>query len=317
VFPRPNLPARWLKVSAPPFAAVNADYPVEIRLATADPELFLSADLHWATTRREPRLLLSGGGPQPVGSNPVHRFSIPVPSVDDLGFVRLIIYLSRDGHWTNRVRSAATDYIPVRKEALSSGVMVPTVARSPRRDPAAPPMQVVGIRWLTAAVWMMAAAAAGMRLRTRRSLVPERPPFFGRLVVLAFLLAALWEIVGVESLVGQTGRALAFEHRLYYLRTPAQKALSATAAIITAAAVWLVLRNQLAVWIRVGLVTVALFFGIGMASLLSLHAIDLWANATWAGVPHGQIVKLILAFLAASLTAVSALASRRFGTAAD
>src|SRR5215471_15799719 len=72
--------ANWLEVEAPPQAVIGQDLPIRVRIAPASEAAFVSADLHWHTTRDTTEGFLAFGGSRSLLTGGTScEFRIPVP----------------------------------------------------------------------------------------------------------------------------------------------------------------------------------------------------------------------------------------------
>ncbi|MCX6954770.1 MAG: hypothetical protein NTV51_21650 [Verrucomicrobia bacterium] len=110
---RPKDTAPWLTVEVPRVATAGQPLIVRVIPNAATPAT-VTADLHWSTTRRESRGMLSGSPAQRIGAPGAPlTFRLEVPAQDELGYVRAIVYAGPTAGWNNRVEAATSDYIPV------------------------------------------------------------------------------------------------------------------------------------------------------------------------------------------------------------
>ncbi len=277
-------PASWLRVEAPPHAIASQILPVRV-LLDAPEDTLVGVDLHWATTRREPRGLLSTSPRQRVdGGESTHTFELPVAVPDDLGHVSAILFLSASGRWEDRTAAAATPLIPIR----TSGVLEPLEPIPAYDLPRAEGSTVTAsplLRNTIAVLWVLSGISL-WRLGVRGP---------AGWLALACLAAAVWELSNVEEALSGTVRAAALEHRLYYERFWLQRSLTFAIVAATAASIVWALRRS-----RVGttdLVRAALclYSGISLASLVSVHGTDRFMGSPIFSVPFAQVAKLAIA----------------------
>jgi hypothetical protein len=189
----------------------------------------------------------------------------------------------------------------------------------PTRDaapsPGSQPIPSAPIRWLTGLIWLASAAvgvAAGRSgsenarrmpgwfracLRTRvgtwaNPLAAAPRSLVGHAVAAGCLLAAGWELIGLETLLGSRARELALATRSYHERAVYQKGL--TLGVLAAwgcMVAWVYGRPRRSGFWRMtlGLGTFGL---LALAGVVSLHAVDRVANEAWLQVPVIQWLKL-------------------------
>jgi hypothetical protein len=109
------------------------------------------------------------------------------------------------------------------------------------------------------------------------------------------LLFFVWELLGLESWLGDRARTIARSEDWYYPRMIFQKAVISVAMVLTAVFVIFLCRTSGSR--RVALIGVGLYSGISVINLVSFHAIDQIAEISWHGVMFVQALKLCCAVL--------------------
>jgi len=118
---------------------------------------------------------------------------------------------------------------------------------------------------------------------------------FWQILAVLLLLAGLGELFAVEDWLGARAREIARAHDLYYLRSAFQKISVSLAGAATL--VWLILGGRARRPRRLLLLAGGLYLGISAANLVSLHAVDRFADLSWRGITLVQALKLACALL--------------------
>ena len=285
----------WLGVEAPRRAFAGQPFPVRVHLAPLAEPGVLCADLHWGATRDTPMRYLATGGSKPVGrEGGTLDFEIVVPPREGMGFVAGVIYLGPTGSWGDHKLAAATELVPVVSGPAKSGEtrLEPLgLQRSGESSPSHPPPRY-GPRLLTGLVFlaaMMVAWYPGPPAKASDGRPSPENRWWQALVVL-LALACVWELFGLERLLGDRARAIARARDLYHLRIVLQKAvisIAVAAAVLSLPFIRRVRRSH-----RLALVAFALYLAIAAVNLVSLHAVDQVADLSWHGVSLVQALKL-------------------------
>jgi hypothetical protein len=159
------------------------------------------------------------------------------------------------------------------------------------------PRLTTGILWLAASVlaWM-----AGRSSSCSRESSSQDNRWWKALAV-ALILAAGWEMFGLENLVGNYARAWAHAVDVYYPRALLQKGI--ISVTIAAALVFLGLGWRKRKPYRLPVFFFGLYLAISVVNLLSFHWIDEYAALSWHGVTLVEGLKFLCA--AATLKGVS------------
>ena len=313
----PGETAAWLKVEGPRVAVVGQPFVLRIATNSATPAGVLSADLHWSTTRHENRGFLSQATAQPVPTpGSTLTFSVPVPTREDIGYARAVVYAGPTSSWQERVEAATSEFISVVSvgEAAREGAESREIAMFDQRPDPAPIRQDSGfVRALIATLW---AAATAMWWRERR----ESLRGFGndggvagqswRMLVILCLGATLWEVLPLEGAIGEWARALAISHRWYGERVGFQVVFTSLIIVViigSIAVMWARNRDgaRRCVWLGLGG-----YAGVSLVSLLSLHKVDVLLAARILGISTLQWVQVTATILAVGGSARARSAGR-------
>ena len=300
----PGETAAWLKVEGPRIAVVGQPFVLRITTNSATPAGVLSADLHWSTTRHENRRFLSQGIAQPVEARGATLiFPVAVPTREDLGYVRAVVYIGPTSRWQERIEAATSEFISVVSVAAAArgGAESREIAMFDQRPDPAPFRQdsrfaqaLIATFWAAAALWWW----------ERR----KTPPGLGdgdgaatqnwRVPASFCFGAAVWEALPLEGIIGEWARAFAINHRWYDERVGFQVVITSliiVAAFGLIAAMWARNRNGASrcVWLGLGC-----YAGVSLASLVSLHKVDAVLAATIRGISVLQWVQVAAAMLA-------------------
>jgi len=259
-----------------------------------DPRLsprLLVVDLHWLTRRRAPRVLLTGGRPQRIpGAIGSCHVAIPVPGRGDMGFVQAVIYVSQSGRWEDRIRSAATEPIPV-TSAIACGDRPETVhwaVHDLLPDPGSQPSPSTLGRAVTALLWLFVAARLAWACRNPLANGRTRSPYERRWLTITLccaLLAAAWQALALDSILGNEARRLAVDHGLYFEREWLQQLMTVAAAVGLASVIAWIATRSLSGGMRTVLISLASLLALSTLSLVSLHAVDRLANVPYWQTP--------------------------------
>lgn len=288
----------WLWVEAPRRAVAGQPLTLRVHLAPLAEPARVCADLHWGTTRNGTLGCLASGGSQPVGrEGGTFDFALRVPPMKELQFVSGVIYLSRTGQWRDQTRMAFTEFIPVRDGA---GARVETQLKPLRVQPpddraGRSPRAAAVPRWLTALLFLAGAVMARRAVAAPAAPVAGADTRFWQILAVLLLLAGLGELFAVEDWLGARAREIARAHDLYYLRSAFQKISVSLAGAATL--VWLILGGRACRPRRLLLLAGGLYLGISAANLVSLHAVDRFADLSWRGIALVQALKLACALL--------------------
>jgi len=285
----------WLGVEAPRRALAGQPFPVRVHLAPLAEPGFLCADLHWGATRDTPMRYLATGGSKPVGrEGGTLDFEITVPPKEGIGFVMGVIYFGPTGNWGDHKLAAASELVPVvsgpakpEETRLEPLRLQPSVEPSPSHPP-----PTYGPRLLTGLLFLAAMMVAWHQGPPNKALDgrPSLETRWWQALMVLLALACLWELLGLESWLGDRARAMAHARNLYYLRTVLQKAVISMA--VAAAILMLPFIRRVRSSHRLVLVSFGLYLAIAAVNLVSLHAIDKVADLSWHRVSLVQALKL-------------------------
>lgn len=279
--------APWLRVEAAAYATVGQAFPMRIELDVRQRDAFLAADLHWMSSRGEPRGFLGAGLPQPIGPRDrIYRFNVPVPAHEDLGSVQGIIYLTTTGDWQDRIEVAVTAPIPVTTGSIPyTQQLHPLAAYEPSAQPAIVHSESPIVRILIGSVWLI----CGVSLRHPR--VRSR----WRWLSLMCFAAVLWEFSNAQTLLADRVRAVAVEERFYFERREFQQALTLMIVVGTAGTAVAVARRVRDPGRSFALLGLCSYSAAALLGLVSLHEVDSLMFTPVLGIPSGQIAKLAAA----------------------
>ena len=308
---RPGPVSQWVAVDVDPYATVAHPLRLNMHVAPQATPGYVVADLHWSSTRREPRGFLVGGTVQSIPiEGGAFAFDYRVPDRGDLGYVHAVIYLGPTGRWEDRIRWASTDLIPFQRATTTANAAVkPWPVRDHAGEAAeSRPFRSTLVTWLTAVV-LIAAAARCIRVwqatrgGARSSLTAGRWLVFASF---ACVTAALWTIVGAETVLGSEGRRWALDARLYHERAAIQKIVTVLVVAVAALAVtWMLPKfGNAGRAVLLGLISFGTVAGL---DVLSLHEIDSLFNEAWWGIPALQWLELAASLVALIGTALDGL----------
>lgn len=287
----------WLTAAAPAHAIPGEALPLRVRVTGLESPSYLRVDLHWANRRDTSNGYLASGEAKWVGrEGGAFDFEIMVQPTDGLRFVNGIIYLSPTGSWSNHTFAAATDLIPVttiRDKGEPAMVRLPVHQLSEAGARRNSRSTVVG-RVTTGILWLAASVLAGMAVRSRfnsrESLSRDNGQW--KALAVAFLLAAGWELFGLEDRVGNHARAWAHAVDVYYPRALLQKGVISVTLAATLVFLGLGFRQRKP---HQPLIFFGLYLAISVVNLLSFHWIDEYAGLSWQGVTLVEALKLLCA----------------------
>jgi len=295
--------SEWVMVDGDAYAVPGRPLMLNILV---DPQLspqLLAVDLHWSTRRRAPRGYLTGGRPQRIpGAVGSCHVAIPVPERDDMGFVQAVLYVSQSGRWEDRIRSASTEPIPVtssiaagdRPEAVHWAVydLLP--------DPGSQPSPSILGRAVTALLWLFVAARLAWTCRSPLANGRKRSSCERRwltITVCSALLAAAWQALALDAILGNEARRLAVDHGLYFEREWLQKLMTVAVAVGLASVIAWILSRSLSGSMRTVLISLASLLALSALSLVSLHSVDRLANLPYWQTPLMDWLKIAVTLM--------------------
>jgi hypothetical protein len=244
--------------------------------------------------------LASGGRKAVSKQGGTLDFDIPVPSRKGMRFVMGVVYFTPTGNWSDHMLAANTELIPVVSDpaAAKQAQLEPMrLKRSSAPSPSHPP-PAYAPRFLTGLLFLavlMAAWSAGRSATAPEGRLSPETRWWQALVVLS-ALACLWELLGLESWLGERARALAHAQDFYYPRVVFQKTVISMAVAATILLLPFIRRTRGSH--RLVLLSVSLYLAISAVNLVSLHVIDEVADLSWHGVSLTQALKLGCAAMA-------------------
>ena len=283
----PKPPADWLRVEAPSRIAPGETVTLRITPIGLAGNLLLNADLHGTADRHRPLRVVGHGRSQRIGTaGQTLEFRITVSARPDLAEAHAIVYVSPTGGWTDRVRVAKSDPIPVKAAGTSDGRLRPLRTHEHTPDPEIPRVELYGLRWLIVMLWLIVAGVLAARLRNS---APGGKRGGSLALIAACLAIVLSEIFRFETFASDLARQFAVKYGFYDGRLlPQQLAIVVTIVIVTSLAFFVLLkaRNRRLV---LGLLAHA---AIAAAAILSPHETDRLLYATIGGTPVEQLAKL-------------------------
>jgi hypothetical protein len=286
--------ADWLKVESHRSVRAGEMLPIRVQLLPQTNPGKLLVDLHWSKTRDLSEGFLSKGGVKSVGlQGGSFDFFIPVIPKDGIRFVRAVVFLSPNGSWQDHKLAASTELIPVNSFAPQNKIfLMETLKVKPSTVfiKKTHPHPRVFPRILTAFLFFCAA------IRLLQGQYSTRGKFkHGTTLTIALLMACLWELFDLETVLADKVRALAKAQDLYHSREVLQKAI---VSMVTAATsgffIWILMFRQSCKFL---LICLACYMGLDLVNLVSLHMIDSIAMLSWQGFTFIQLLKMICAIL--------------------
>lgn len=303
VLHRPPPAAKWLEAEAPPAAAAGEAFPARLRIVRLPPgippdPLQVSVHLHarslWGGWH-----YVAEAKPQPMVAGRWLRFDVPVPPDVDLYRAFVLVFLSPDGQWDNRVYYMRSRIFRVHPAALGTPKqMKPLVFLD--RGPVYPPPRVdsAAARFAIALGWLACALAWWRRMR---------PLHRAASVLAALALAAsVGHIFSAGSALAGAVRSFVIAHGWYELRYGYQQILTLAALFAAGALVIMAWKRMRTVPLRLGIAGLGLYAAVTLAALVSMHEMDALLAVPLLSVPLLQVVQLsavALALLGALLPA--------------
>lgn len=282
--------AEWLLAEGPGRVTPGGKIIIRVTPVGVDEHLQLNVDLHGTTQRQHPLRLLSHGRPQRVGApRQTLDFQLSVPTRPDLASVHAIIYVSPSGGWTDRTRVAHSDPIPVKAGTAIGEDLKAIAVHEQIPDPAIPRVELTGVRYLIASLWLL--VATGLVLRPIFGFQSEagaaRPRFLP--VLLACVATAFAELLRVEIHLGDAARRLAVRFDFYDERLLPQQIAILVLIVGLAALAGFILFRARQRRLVIGLLGHA---AIVLTAAMSLHDADALLYGTQLGLPLEQVLKL-------------------------
>ena len=284
---RPKPPADWLRIEAPSRISPGETVTLRVTPLGLESGLFLNLDLHGTTDRHRPLRVVGHGRSQRIGAaGQTLEFRLTVSTRPDLAEAHAIIYVSPTGGWSDRVRVAKSETIPVKASATANPELKPLDAHEHTPDPEIPRVELPAVRWLLILLWFVVTGVLAARLKHSIE-APQR----GRtLALIAGCLAIMvTEIFHLEPVASDAARQLALKHGLYDGRLlPQQIAIVAIVVFVFSLATFILLkaRNRRLV------IGILAHTAIAAAAILSSHETDRLLYATVGGTPVEQLAKL-------------------------
>ncbi len=288
--PKPQ--ADWLRVEAPVRMAPGETVTLKVTPIGMEAGLLLNLDLHGTTTRHRPLRVVGSGRPQRIALGQTLEFRITLSTRPDLAEAHAIIYVSPTGGWTNRVRVAKSEPIPVKAASSSDRELRPLHVHDHTPDPEIPRVELPGLRGLLVMLWLI---VAGVLVARFRNSTEDARRGRSLALIATSLVIALSEIIRLEPFASELARQLARKYDFYDGRLlPQQIAIVVTVIVVASLAAFILFkaRNRRLV---LGLLGHA---AISVAAILSLHEVDALLYTTLGGTPVEQLAKMATVSLA-------------------
>lgn len=285
--------ADWLSVETVAKVQAGGVLPIRVKILPQKQPCKMSIDLHWAIQRGKSQGYLISGGTVSVGSEGgSFDFNIKVPPKNGLNYVWAVIFLSPNGSWLNHTLLARTDLIPVKVTNGQSELIPVKVFGTEEVKKTSLKQKPHWLPQLVTALLFFGAGGLWHKSKppSAGSIHPEITPRLWGILSLALLCAGLWELFGLEIVLGHKARTLAKALEFYGSRYSFQKiVVSVVAAGSTLFLVWMIkFRPVYPFWMS----CFGIYLGIAFVNLLSLHALDAIAGLSWQGVTFVQALKL-------------------------
>ncbi len=288
---RDEPPATWLTARAP--AAAQADQAFIATVTLLDPMngTYLNFDLHGQDTRHRPLRCVAAGTSVPVSSaRREYTFALTTRDQAGLDRVHAVIYLSRTGSWSDRLRVARSESFPVVRagpgETAGTGDPIPLVVHEQVSDPAIDVPNPPAVRLLGFLLWGAAAVGAGFVWRR----VP--PPRGWPLLTLVVAATAVWEVTATGTALASLARHAAQANDVYEMRRGFQQIATATALGLLGVIAAVGMRRSRRPLPALALAGLGLYAVVALAGMLSLHEVDrvlAWSVGPW---PLAAVLRL-------------------------
>lgn len=292
ILTRPKPQAQWLQAEAPTRIVPGETVTLRVIPVGLESGLFLNLDLHGTTERHRPLRVVGSGRRQRIAASQPLEFRITVPPRPDLAEAHAIIYVSPTGGWSDRIRVAKSEPIPVQAAATPDRALRPVRVHDHTPDPETPRVELPGLRWLIVLLWLIVAGVLAARFRNPTAEAPR-----GRSLVLiaAGVAIALSEISRFEPFASELARQFARQYGFYDGRLlPQQIAIVVTVIVAASLAAFILFkaRNRRLVLGLLGHAAIAI------AAILSPHEVDALLYTTLGGTPVEQLAKMATVSLA-------------------
>jgi hypothetical protein len=279
--------ADWLQVESPSQIAPGETITLRVTPIGLDENLLINADLHGTTDRHRPLRVVGHGRPQRISrTGQSLELRITVSARPDLAEAHAIIYVSPTGSWSDRVRVAKSEPIPIKAGAATDRELHPLRTHEHTPDPEIPRVELPGARWLLVMLWFAVTGVLVARLKNS----PDSARRGQALALVAACLAIMvTEIFHFEPVASDAARQLALKYGFYDGRLlPQQIAIVAAVAFVAALTAFILLkaRNRRLVLGLLG------YAAIVATATLSLHETDRLLYTTLGGTPIEQLAKL-------------------------
>lgn len=289
----------WLRVQTPGTASRDYPFTIKVILTKPEPGTFLDVNLHWMDGNKISHGYLSGGRTVMISGNRyIYETSLKVPVNEQASYVFPVIFLSHDGTWGNKFAAAIVEPVPVSTDGPEHSDLQMKTRQSHdffQHEPVLQP-ESRKLRFIIAGLWFTVAFigfAGCRRIHT------------GGIAAMA-LLSAGWELFNSSAVIAGMLRNLAYGMRFYNERKEPQQVITILIIIATVALVLHLVSSALKPDKIIQITAITVFWGISVASLLSLHKIDTVLSKSVAGIQAGQLSRLAaaLACLAAIIFSI-------------
>ncbi len=287
--------AEWLAVETPSYASPGLNFKVRVLLKDTEPGLRLSVDLHRINEHSESSVCISVSRPVEITSEKtIYEFSLPIPHNTQASYIFPVIILSEDGTWTNRIKAAESEAIPVNFLPEKNTPVI--LKQRKTRNTAEQTMQIQQesgkLSFLISVLWLAVALTAFINRRRYSQII----------LFLTSIASSAWEALDSSTAIVNTLRHIAMQSGIYDIRREPQQILTIVIIVTAAGFSFYMLHSMKNLFKAVPLICIAIFWSIALLRTLSLHEIDRLLSITIAGVQSGQIIRL-----SASITCLAAV----------
>lgn len=276
--------AEWLTLETPASAVTGQPFTIKVILRRPEPGRYLGADLHWMDEKKNSHGYLSGvRSVEITAGKTVYELRPEVPLSSSASFIFPVVVVSADGTWGGRIYAADAEPSAV-ISGSGTGISNPMVRRRGRdimRENHMAEPESCALRYLTAGLWLSAAAVCAAFYRNRN----------GVLVITTALASSAWELLNAGTVAGGIFRQIALISDTYSFRRGPQQALSVIVITCLWAAGLYIISRVREKELRVLWLALSLFWGISLLGLFSLHEIDFILSASAAGMQAGQAIR--------------------------
>jgi FtsH-binding integral membrane protein len=117
------------------------------------------------------------------------------------------------------------------------------------------------------------------------------------IILCGALLAAAWQSLAMDAILGNQVRRLTIEHSLYFERAGLQKLTTVAAAVGLASVIAWITTRSLSRRTRTVLISLASLLALSTISIVSLHSVDRLANVPYWNMPLIEWLKIAVTVL--------------------